>query len=440
MRKSIVFAPTLLALFLCGVCFAGELADKAEHYGSWTPTWHRLGYGAIAETFFTDEGLTEVDRFGGRGDATMWTGTYLASQAVRYMATGDPEAHGEILSTIETLHHHLHVTGKCGFIARYRGPDAFPFNEGCPDDEHCYQAQGAYEGDIFMTNTSRDQYIGWFFGMATAFDAIDDVEIRAMIAEDVTEIVDAMIAQHWWIYDLDGAHTTAGPNVMPIMRTTWCLAAAHITGEERFWAAYEELADPSMHMIHRLGNISFMNKYTQHYGNNLGHTNMFTLMRLARDHDLTEDYTFWRELFLGQNHRAMHLVHNAWFELVHWSVLDEPDEEMRRAVIDDLTLFRDAPNVRIQVDPPCTPLDSFSVWMDGFQDENPWIRDLIGDVDPQAKEPYPVDQQCPSDFLWQRNMWAFECGSANLMRVYPGTDYLLAYWMARYLGVIDASY
>ncbi len=75
----------------------GPLADKAEAYATWTPTWHRLGHGAIAETFFTDESLTEVSHFGGRGDSTIWTGTYLGAVALRYMTTGEADALTEAL-------------------------------------------------------------------------------------------------------------------------------------------------------------------------------------------------------------------------------------------------------------------------------------------------------------------------------------------------------
>lgn len=426
-------------LLLSSPALAGELADKAVGYDAWTPAWHRLGYGAIAETYFVDETLSEVDRFGGRGDSTIWTGTYLASQAFRFMTTGDPEAYDAILSTVDTLHHHLQVTGRCGFIARYRGPDVYPFNAGCANDEHCYAGEGEYAGDIFLTNTSRDQYTGWFFGMAMAFDAVDDEEVKALIADDVAEVVDALLAQRWWIIDVDGAPTTAGPNVLATMQATWSLVAAHVTGEHRFLDEYDRLAEPSMEPQHRLSGISFMNKYAQHYGNNLGHTNAFTLMKLSRDNGLAADYDFWRSLFLGQTHRWTHMIHNAYFELVHWSVLDAPDEAMRASIIDDLTRFRDAPNVHYAVFPPEGPLDPFSVWMERLQDRFPWIAEIIGNVNPQALDPYPVDEQCSTDFLWQRNMWSISCGGENLRHVDPGVDYLIAYWMARYYGVIDEN-
>ena len=430
---------TLALLLLATIpAVAGPLADKADHYGDWTPTWHRLGYGAISETRFTDETLTELLNFGGRGDSTIWTGTYLAAQVFHYAVSGDPEAYGEILSTVDTLHHHLHVTGRPGFIARYRGPDEYPFNEGCPD-EHCLPAEGTYTGDIFMTNTSRDQYTGWFFGMVMAHDVIDDAAVKARIAADVAEVVDALIAQNWWIIDVDGLPTTAGPNVLATQQATWSLIAAHITGEERFWAVYRDLADPSMWWKHGITGISFMNRYAQFYGNNLSHTNAYSLMRLSRAYGLWEDHIFWRYQFQNQTHRWTHMIHNAWFELVHWSSLFQPDEEIRASVFDDLTLFRDAPNVHVHIDPPEAEVDPISVWLSDLQEQLPWLEELIGGVSPQALEAYPVDQQCTTDFLWQRNPFRLSCGGADLRKADPGVDYLLAYWMARFYGVLDET-
>ena len=428
----------ILVMFLPGLSFAGELADKAAHYDAWTPTWHRPGYGAITNTHFTDESLTEIDRLGARGDSTEWTGTYLESQVFRYRVTGDPEAYGEILSTVETLHHHLQVTGRCGFIARYRGPDEYPFNEGCPN-EHCLQGEGEYAGDIFLTNTSRDMYIGWFAGMAAAFDVVEDEAVRERIIADVTEVVDALMRQHWWIVDVDGLPTSAAPNILSTQQAAWSLVAAHVTGEPRFWDEYNRLAAPSMHTVHRLGSISFFNKYAQHFGNKLSHQNAHMLMRLSHLEGLNDDFEFWKSLFLNQWHRWTHMVHNPYFELIHWSVLDEPDEAMGEMIIEDLTLFRDAPNVHVHVETSCIPLDPISVWLHDLQERFPWLKELMGGIDPQTAEPRPVDEQCSSGFLWDGNPWGLECGPEDLTRVNPGVDYLIADWMARYYELIDET-
>ncbi len=65
---------------------------------------------------------------------------------------------------------------------------------------------------------------------------------------------------------------------------------------------------------------------------------------------------------------------------------------------------------------------------------------------------YPEDPQCPglaasatdvedrpgATFIWERQPWVrFEAGTPNL--VYPGVDYLLAYWLGRQSGFMEAD-
>ena len=290
MKPAVILA--LIITLFSVTAQAGPLADKAADYAMETPARNRPGYGAIVDAHYTDTTLTEYSSFGGRGDSTIWTGTYLGAVALRYMVTGDSDAYDEMLSALDTLHHHLKVTGKKGFIARYRGPDVFPYNQGCETDEHCYHASGDYIGDIFITNTSRDQYTGWFFGMGMAFDATDDPDVREQIATDVAEVVDALMAQNWTILDLDGIATTKAPRPISTYKTNWTLIAAHVTGEQRFWDEYRRLTDPGMSFTHKINSIAFTNKYVQHYGNNLNHTNFFMLMRLSWIHGLWDELCF----------------------------------------------------------------------------------------------------------------------------------------------------
>lgn len=40
------------------------------------------------------------------------------------------------------------------------------------------------------------------------------------------------------------------------------------------------------------------------------------------------------------------------------------------------------------------------------------------------------------DFVWQRH--PFDPSGSRPNRIHPGVDYLLAYWLARYLGIVPA--
>jgi len=50
--------------------------------------------------------------------------------------------------------------------------------------------------------------------------------------------------------------------------------------------------------------------------------------------------------------------------------------------------------------------------------------------------PRQVAERCPNKFLWWRNPYNLDGCTANPRKIYPPTDYLLAYWMGRYYGFI----
>ncbi|MCL4234617.1 MAG: hypothetical protein KJ042_08870, partial [Deltaproteobacteria bacterium] len=61
--------------------------------------------------------------------------------------------------------------------------------------------------------------------------------------------------------------------------------------------------------------------------------------------------------------------------------------------------------------------------------------ELMGEANVQADEAFPVDQQCSSGFMFQRNPFSVDaCGSDDPQIVNSGHDYLAAYWTAAYLG------
>jgi hypothetical protein len=47
-----------------------------------------------------------------------------------------------------------------------------------------------------------------------------------------------------------------------------------------------------------------------------------------------------------------------------------------------------------------------------------------------------VSERIASDFIWQRHPWGLlDTGRPNI--VYPGVDYLAAYWLGRKYGFMD---
>jgi len=116
---------------------------------------------------------------------------------------------------------------------------------------------------------------------------------------------------------------------------------------------------------------------------------------------------------------------------------EEVDDPYQAQLEQDLSDFRPAPNFRYHLDardPATYTLDPLSVLLSDLVDDLPlFLQDIIGDVDYQATDAFPVNMQCSTDFLFQRNPFQIEqCGSDDLTLVNAGVDYLIAYWLASY--------
>jgi len=427
----------------------GPLRAKAVAHDLWLERWHTPNYGSHLHVKFTNDEREAVDTYHGHGDSCIWTGTYVASQALRYRTTGDPQARANVIRSVQALTRHLDVTGRDGFIARYVGPADDPAHRlevaRCGEEEnHHLVTEGPFTRDFWVGNTSRDQYTGWFLGMAWAHETVDDPAMRAQIASNVTRVLDRLIADNWWIIDVDGIRTTKAPNVLPPMQMTWSLIGYHITGEQRFLDVFEHWAAPEMRPVLVLNNISTLNRYAQHYGLNLAHENFLSLLRLSRLYD-EETHGFLRTIFTQQTHRVVDLQHNPWYTAVFLAEggLRCPvlRQRYKDQILEDLTDFPEAPKFEYGMVPPEAELDPLSVSLYELQQALPFLADLMGTVNPQAAQAYPVRHQCSSGFIFQRNMWAVSCSQTEDVPsfVNSGHDYLAAYWLASAYGVLDAS-
>jgi hypothetical protein len=426
------------------VVAGGELRQKAIEYDAWHVKWHQPYYGGTVDVLFKDDARTEYAGFG-FGDSCIWTGSYLASQALRYYVTGDPEAKATAIKTVNALDGYLHVTGASGYIARYWGPQtaiSYPGDAACDANDGCRRVEdGEYAGDFWWGNTSRDQYTGWFLGMCLAYDLIDDEPTRSMIRADVHEVVDSLIDHNWNIWAEDNKASTVAPQVIPTYRLAFCTIAYHVTGDERFRKELSGMLLNANRAAIRISDINFMNRYSQFYGNNLGHNCWYNTLRLGKVYFSEDDYKWLVKEFNENFHTFTRLSHNAWFNNIYmsqggWVRNLSSDDPYYAELIQDLTEFRECPNANYHLDardPSTYELDPFSVLLNNIFEESPFMRELLGDADPQAIKAFPVPYQCHSDFLWQRNPFVIEaCGEDNPKWVSPGVDYLLAYWLSSY--------
>lgn len=422
---------------------AGPLREKAMAYGEWHRTWHEPDHGCSAHVFFTDETQTQVARYHGYGDSAEWTGQYAAAEAYRYYITGDPLAKQNVVAKIQALDGCLHVNGKTGFISRYWGTQAMLDMYGnpgwCDASDRCHKVDtGDYAGDFWVGETSRDMYTGWFYGMVTAYDLVDDEPMREMIRDDVTEVLDELLANHWWIIDEGGLPTDAGPNVLPGFQLAWITIGYHITGLERYKQELGRQLQDKRRLWFKVNNITFFNRYTAYYGNALSHRTWYTILRLGRVYYSPADFEFMSNVFETQVHTFTRLSHNPWFNAIFMSQGDynPKDTEYQDQLVEDLTTFQDPPLAEFHLpakNPSTYTLDPISVFLADLVEQFPFLEELLGDFDYQSQEPFGVDGYCPAGFMFQWSPFIVEeCGSNDPTKVHSGHDYLAAYWLASY--------
>ncbi len=445
----------ILAIFLLGGCSSrGPLRLKADAYDKWNAEHHNPAPGGLVSLLFKDASYTEVKDYVGISDSCIWTGTYLGAQAFRYAVTNDPEAKTNMIRSVRALDGYLHITNTTGYIGRYWGLQSsvvYKSDEWCKKKGTCHKVTaGKYAGAFWFGCTTKDQYTGWFFGMGLAYEMLEDseTEVKKMIRDDVTEVVDTLIKNGWIIKDEKGQHRiiSAGPRPTYVYQLSWLNVAYRVSGDKKYMNKISSrLTWLQMTMKEISLYAAYFNKYNQYYGNNLAHTSWYNLLRLGRQYYPKEAHERLKSMFSNIVHGIVRLSHNAWFTGIFMSqgsyVSTGANDPYKAQLIEDLSDFRPAPNYGYHQPAKkvsASELDPVTSWVVHF----PWLRYLMSLVKqnykPQARKAFPVRQQCFTDFLFQRSPYSLEaCGAENKAFVHPGVDYLVSYWLARYHGFIN---
>ena len=431
----------------------GALRAKADEHDAWYRQWHQPYYHGRASVRFTDTTYTDVAGYGGWGDSTFFSGIYLGSQAMRYHVTGDPVAKDNAIRLVNALSGHLHVTEYPGYIARYRAPQTAIMYQGdawCEEQERCFHKEsGPFAGDFWWGSTSRDQYIGWMFGMTMAYDLVDDEPMRDIIRADMLEVVTELMDNNWIIIAQDGNPTGTAPAVLPMTQLSFATQAYHVTGDARILSALKRMLLNAGRIVHEVSApFNLFNRYDQYFGNNLAHLQMFQLLRLGRFYFGEDDYDWLVAYFNSAVHTFTRLSHNAWFNAVFMSQGGwEPEptaDPYREQFVGDLSDFPAPPNFRTfqpARDPSTYVLDPMSEDLVALAEALPWLEELLGfTFELQALDAFPVPLQCPDHFLWERNPFRIDaCSWDDPLDVAPGADYLIAYWTGAYYRIIDKA-
>lgn len=450
-RSSFPVLAVMLLLALAAIplapapAVAGPLLDKALAYSDNWQERHGVGYGCRVETVWADASQTVAVRYEDIGDAVSWTGPYVGAEALRWHLTRDPQAKINAKRGLECLLAAEAVTSKPGFVVRsvtpFEGPWAAYVGNTCEPSNNCHLiTDGPYAGAYWLGNTSSDTYIGWFYGMLLTskflLDEPGDADARAAVSGAVERVMDALIADNYMIVLPDGTPSDTAPEITGNERVAFHEVAANVVGG-RFADMMPAVYQREL-LTYLFSTWAPFNVYFQYFAYNLGHTIQHTIL-LSDSPNKDFDRFVTRE-------NLYHWVANtqqSFFDFVVWgegaASFTAADVAADKAV---LAAVPDPPRLAIQ---PTQGAYTPDPVVDLLNFVGPIIAQLIGipggwdEVSPKATTPFPAGQRCVVGFMWDNNPANVCDGGSNPLFEYAGDDYLIAYWIGRYYGLLSAS-
>jgi uncharacterized protein (TIGR03437 family) len=353
-----------------------------------------MPFGAILDPIYASPTSNQIVGYTRCGDSALWTGAFLAAEAFRYNVTHSADALDNVKTALAGLKGLVDVTAD-NRLARCMVLANSPYAAGIQNEEVRNTIHQAPPW-IWVDNTSRDEVVGAFFGLATAFDLVDDASVKAGVSDVATRLI-GFVARHQWSPNDDISNTF---EVRPEELQMLLQVARHVNPSININGPF--LVPPI-----DVGARFDVGSNDSYFKFNLDYMSFYNLIRLQNNDDSKNAYRIVRD------YTASH--QNAFFDIID------------RAI--------NGPNATRDVETRSL-LDQ---WLQRPNRDFP--VDLTGTVPVCGKEacqPVPVPMRPPTDFLWQRDPFQLSAGGNGFIES-PGIDYTLPYWMARYYGVLPAS-
>ncbi|MBN2493366.1 MAG: hypothetical protein JXR96_02145 [Deltaproteobacteria bacterium] len=437
----------------------GLLAGRAAEFDRLARDLHLAPDGLLRNVYLAED-LETVAHYRHTENTILWSGIYLASQALRYAVTGSAEAEQNARRVLDGLGDLTRLTGVRGLYGRCLA-----------DPVVCYDHDGhgrpgwtdspvpGYEGWAYRNDVSKDGYDGLIFGYALAAEHFDDARILADVRERLREIADHIVGNRLQIVDADGQVTEHGalyqsalddyPGFNAMLAASFVKVAQTALGDPELDDFYYacmmrtrsgidcppvdpvDLGPYIESMEQRL--FLFQADCKQNYDNfDMCYQAIYPLLRRERDEALRARLLFvLREnMFHSPDERYQSLapIGNAWYTFAYAALSrDDPraDPVLADAVDRAVCTLKDFPALKFDRPIPA-----------GAQQEV--CRSRLDE--PVAAEPVPLSEYHFDNYLWRLDFFEIQAGRAGDRRlVYSPEDYLLAYWLGRYHGILDAG-
>jgi len=433
----------------------------------------------------------DVERWLSGENDGLWSALYLAAEAFRYKVTGEAEALEMIELLLEGEVDRMAITGVPGVFTRQYIPPGVAGIE-CPQDlsryvpdeekddnqwvrvgtdgcvqvvdggtmewtttDHC--GLNDYAGWCWLDNVSQDEYAGHMLALGAVYRLVDDEDVRRTVGDLLQQVGDHLVRNRLVIHDWDGRPTEHGrlyamaldnfPGFNAAMALAYIKMCAVATGDPDILDFYDDC------LLQKSGKNDCIQQltetpmpYTEHLQNAGLYVGQDSCM--SNWNNISMHFCSLNSLLLFENDQKVRAVvqahlqdevfdppdtprpvsvqHNTWFDFIYAAYKPlgpQSDGPALDAVLDGVCMLRQFPASQAVPDLECPPGKCAPSCTDRLGHE-------IGDY------PRPVAERCPGKFIWWGNPYALDGCTANPRKIYPPTDYLLAYWMGRYYGFI----
>lgn len=443
------------------------LAETAAFFDAQLDSFWRMDGFVAPDAWLGDPWAPATQSLSDTDNDGLWTQMQMGAFCYAYAVTGDPAFREKARKAAQTMRLLVDVPAADfeaaglgrGFVARSLArDDEGPVFEGKAQSERWHLVDYGGRQYYWKDDTSSDEYAGHFFGWPLFYDLCADEAEKAEIAALIGDVAGYLLDNGLVLVDLDGEKTTFGHwnpeqiaaaaggvepcleaaavSPMPFDAASACiaswygegwlnsieimghlLAAWHITGEVRFYDAYDALVRDQGYgevaMPHEdtltITDPSHMN----HSDHELAMLAYHTLIRYEPD---PERRALWIEslLFLHDHERVER--NPLWAAFVALLAGSEHAD-----VAEGLQSLREMPRDRREL----------HIDTSHRKDATDWPADRFDD--PQWQEVFPYDEI--RTVWWNGNLHVKQHGGAGNAVSGP-MAWLLPYWAFRYSGLL----
>ncbi len=391
----IVLNYPLAAVAILGGLVFPALASEADALAiSANIQARHMPFGAILDPIYFSPASDQIVGYTRCGDSALWTGAYLAAEAFHYKVTRSADALNQVKTALAALKGLVDVTGD-NRLARCMVPANSPYAASIQNEEPRNAIHPAPPW-IWVDNTSRDEVVGVFFGLGSAYDLVDDSTVKTGIGDLATRLA-RFIADHQWSPNDDISNTFL---LRPEELQMLLQVTRHVNPSSTISGPF--LVPPVQSAV-----FFDVQDNSSYFKFNLDYMSLYNLVRLQNNGDNQGTYNILR------NHTASH--QNAFFDIID-RALQGPNAA------------RDA-EMRILLEQ----------WLQRRKRDFPVnVAGTVPVCGVEACQPVPVPLRPPTDFLWQRSPFQLSGGGDGFVEN-PGIDYILPYWMGRYYEVLSSA-